>query len=103
MATDLLKKGHCRQPYLEGVGSFSFGGSMNYWSVFFSGFLGLGVVCLVIPLTLKFWHRLELAKREQDLHHTPGSHIPRLGVLALAVAFVAIEVFCWILYPQSVL
>jgi UDP-GlcNAc:undecaprenyl-phosphate GlcNAc-1-phosphate transferase len=75
---------------------------MNYWSVFFSGFLGLGVVCMVIPLTLKFWHRLELTKREQDLHHTPGGHIPRLGGLALAVAFVAIEVFCWIFYPQSV-
>jgi len=43
----------------------------------------------------------ELFQREQDLHHTHQKPIPRLGGLALAAAFVGLEVFIAVIFPEE--
>jgi UDP-GlcNAc:undecaprenyl-phosphate GlcNAc-1-phosphate transferase len=61
----------------------------------------MGIVFLVVPLVLKSARAANLLQRGQDLHHTHQKPIPRLGGLALAAAFVGIEVFITVIYPEQ--
>jgi len=74
---------------------------MNYWTIIFSGLLGLGIVLVGIPLVLKAALALHLSQRTQDMHNGQEAPVPRLGGLVLAVAFVGIEVFRAICFPQE--
>ncbi len=74
---------------------------MSYWAIISCGLLGLGIVSLVIPLLLKAATATNLFQRGQDLHHTHRQSIPRLGGLALAVAFISIEVFIAVISPEQ--
>jgi hypothetical protein len=61
----------------------------------------MGIVFLVVPLVLKAALATNLLQRGQDLHHTHQKPIPRLGGLALAVAFVGLEVFIAAVFPEQ--
>jgi len=62
--------------------------------------VGAGVVALLIPLILRVTRHSGIG-RSRDFHHTHAVPVPRLGGLALAVAFIAVELFVvWIL-PQQ--
>jgi UDP-GlcNAc:undecaprenyl-phosphate GlcNAc-1-phosphate transferase len=74
---------------------------MNYWPIICCGLLGMGIVLLVVPLVLKAALATNLLQRGQDLHHTHQKPIPRLGGLALAVAFVGLEVFIAAVFPEQ--
>ena len=63
--------------------------------------VGLGIVFLAIRLGLAsapFRNRLQ---RGQDLHHTHQVPTPRLGGLALAIAFIGVEVFIALFWPEQ--
>lgn len=75
-----------------------------------AGLLGLGITLLLIPRILKLEGRTKVFRRAKDLHHTNGAPIPRLGGVALAAAFLAIEIFAvivdpgrWARNPESVI
>jgi UDP-GlcNAc:undecaprenyl-phosphate GlcNAc-1-phosphate transferase len=74
---------------------------MSYWPIISCGLLGMGIVFLVIPLILESARATNLLQRGQDLHHTHQQPIPRLGGLALAAAFVGIELFLAVIYPEQ--
>ncbi len=66
-------------------------------------FAGLGfvVAAATIPLILRLARGSTLLKRAGDLHHTRTSaSVPRLGGLALAMAFLAIEVVAIIFFQH---
>jgi len=63
--------------------------------------VGMGIVFLVIPLALDAAQARNLFQRGQDLHHTHQKAISRLGGLALAAAFISIEVFVAIFCPEQ--
>jgi UDP-GlcNAc:undecaprenyl-phosphate GlcNAc-1-phosphate transferase len=58
-----------------------------------TGFLGLASVLIVVPLVLAFCRRGEKPGRGSDLHHGHGKLVPRFGGLALAVAFIVVNLF----------
>src|ERR1019366_5781883 len=60
----------------------------------------MGIVFLVVPLVLKAALATNLFQRGQDLHHTHQKPIPRLGGLALAAAFLGVEAFIAVMYPE---
>jgi UDP-GlcNAc:undecaprenyl-phosphate GlcNAc-1-phosphate transferase len=61
------------------------------WSLWVtSGILGWGIVLLSTPFVLKSCGRLSRC-RAADLHHSPRSHVSRLGGLGLAAAYFGIE------------
>jgi UDP-GlcNAc:undecaprenyl-phosphate GlcNAc-1-phosphate transferase len=60
----------------------------------------MGIVFLMVPLVLKAALVKKLFQRGEDLHHTHQKSIPRLGGLALAAAFIGIEVFIAAIYPE---
>jgi len=62
---------------------------------------GLGIVFLVIPLALAAAPLRNRLQRGQDLHHTHQKPTPRLGGLALAIAFVGVEAFIAICWPAQ--
>jgi UDP-GlcNAc:undecaprenyl-phosphate GlcNAc-1-phosphate transferase len=64
------------------------------------GLVGLGIVLLVVSLVLKAAVRTKLFQRGGDFHHTHQKPVPRLGGLALAAAFIGIEVFIAAIYPE---
>ena len=74
---------------------------MSYWAIISCGLLGMGIVFLVVPLVLKAALAANLLQRGQDLHHTHQKPIPRLGGLALAAAFVGIEILIAVIYPEQ--
>jgi UDP-GlcNAc:undecaprenyl-phosphate GlcNAc-1-phosphate transferase len=76
------------------------GRSMSYWAIISCGLLGMGIVFLVVPLALKSAAAKYLSHRARDLHHTHQTPVPRLGGLALAAAFIGIEVFIEVMYPE---
>jgi UDP-GlcNAc:undecaprenyl-phosphate GlcNAc-1-phosphate transferase len=60
--------------------------------------VGLGIVFLVVPLALAEVRLRNRLQRGPDPHHTHQKPMPRLGGLALAIAFIGVEVFiavCW--------
>jgi UDP-GlcNAc:undecaprenyl-phosphate GlcNAc-1-phosphate transferase len=74
---------------------------MSYWPIISCSLLGMGIVFLVVPLVLKAALVTNLLQRGQDLHHTHQKPIPRLGGLALAAAFIGIEIFIAVIYPEQ--
>jgi UDP-GlcNAc:undecaprenyl-phosphate/decaprenyl-phosphate GlcNAc-1-phosphate transferase len=64
-----------------------------------TGFLGLGTVLIVVPWVLAFCRRAEKLNRGPDVHHGQAAPVPRLGGLALAVAFLAVNLFVAIVRP----
>ena len=73
---------------------------MSYFPIFECGLLGFGVALLAIPLILKACQRGTLLQRAADLHHTHKAEVPRLGGLALAAAFIGVELFIVGFYPE---
>src|SRR6266567_5103395 len=61
--------------------------------------VGMGIVFLLIPLILR--NRSRFAQRAPDLHHTHKTPIPRLGGLALAAAFLGVEAFVAVFFPEQ--
>src|SRR6266536_1893991 len=66
-----------------------------------TGLLGLGIVFLLIPLILKLCRHTKWFERAPDLHHTHKTPIPRVGGIALAAAFLGIEAFLSIFFPEQ--
>jgi UDP-GlcNAc:undecaprenyl-phosphate GlcNAc-1-phosphate transferase len=60
-----------------------------------SALAGFLVVFFGIRLLLKLSARGYLGHRVPDLHHSPGTLVPRLGGLALAAAFTVIQLLTW--------
>jgi UDP-GlcNAc:undecaprenyl-phosphate GlcNAc-1-phosphate transferase len=54
-----------------------------------------------VPALLSLCRHAEKLNRGLDLHHGQGTLVPRLGGLALAVAFVVINVFAGIFDPAG--
>jgi UDP-GlcNAc:undecaprenyl-phosphate GlcNAc-1-phosphate transferase len=73
---------------------------MSYWPFLLCGLLGMGMVCLLVPLVLKASVSTNLFKREHDLHHTHKQPVPRVGGLALAAAFIGVELFIAAFWPE---
>jgi UDP-GlcNAc:undecaprenyl-phosphate GlcNAc-1-phosphate transferase len=59
------------------------------------------IVLLMIPLILKSALATSLLQRGQELHHTHQQPIPRLGGLALAAAFIGVDVYVAVIYPEQ--
>jgi UDP-GlcNAc:undecaprenyl-phosphate GlcNAc-1-phosphate transferase len=62
--------------------------------------VGMGVSCLMIPLILRQSERKLFLVRPADLHNTNPKPIPRLGGVALALAFLSIEAFVLFAAPH---
>ena len=73
---------------------------MNYWAILSCGLIGMTIVFLTVPLILRAALATNLFQRGQELHHTHKRPVPRLGGLALAAAFVGIETFIALIYPE---
>ena len=65
---------------------------MNALTFIFSA-AGAAIVLLLVPQILKLAARSSLPQRRTDLHHTHRAPVPRLGGIAIAVAFVCVEIF----------
>ncbi|HYG33325.1 MAG TPA: MraY family glycosyltransferase, partial [Clostridia bacterium] len=64
------------------------------------GILGMGITFFVIPLILRVASGASFLNRPADLHHTQKTAVPRLGGLALAVAFASIELIIAVFFPE---
>ena len=73
---------------------------MSYWAIISCVVLGMVIACVVVPLVLKSALLTNLSQRRRELHHTHQKPIPRLGGLALVAAFVGIEAFIALFYPE---
>jgi len=58
-----------------------------------SGLLGAGVGAAVIALILRLRRRVDLPRRDAEMHHAGGIQKSRLGGVALAAAFVLVVIF----------
>ena len=74
---------------------------MSFINLLGCGLAGMGIVMLAIPLILKASAQGKFFKRAADFHHETQNSIPRLGGLALAVAFVTIRLFAAIVFPDT--
>jgi UDP-GlcNAc:undecaprenyl-phosphate/decaprenyl-phosphate GlcNAc-1-phosphate transferase len=74
---------------------------MSYWAMLSCALVGLGIAFLAIRLGLASGPLRNRLQRGQDLHHTHQRPIPRLGGLALAIAFIGIEAFIAIFWPEQ--
>jgi UDP-GlcNAc:undecaprenyl-phosphate GlcNAc-1-phosphate transferase len=74
---------------------------MNYWPIVICGLLGMGIVLLMVPAILKAAGPSNRFRRGEDLHHTHEGAIPRLGGLALVVAFIGVEILIAALWPEE--
>lgn len=70
------------------------------WLPLTAALCGLVVVLLCVPLVLKYSGRMRLAGRSPDLHHTHKAPVPRLGGIALAAAFMGINLLSLLLFPR---
>ncbi|MCX6922294.1 MAG: MraY family glycosyltransferase [Verrucomicrobia bacterium] len=73
---------------------------MSYWPLIACTVVGMGITVLLIPLVLKAARARKLGQRGNDLHHAHMVPVPRLGGLALAVAFIGLEVFASLVFPE---
>lgn len=74
------------------------------WLAGIIGLLGMGVVLLLVPLVLAYSRRSSLGHRNSDLHHAHHAHkvaVPRLGGIALAGAFGAVQLFVVLFFPDQ--
>jgi UDP-GlcNAc:undecaprenyl-phosphate GlcNAc-1-phosphate transferase len=74
---------------------------MTFWPPFLSGLVGMAVAFILVPFILRAWHQGKLGKQRKDLHHTNETVVPRFGGLAIAIAFLAIQVLITVLYPEN--
>src|SRR5208283_799203 len=74
---------------------------MSYWAMLGCALAGLGIVFLVVPLALGAAPLRKRLERGQDLHHTHQKVTPRLGGLALAVAFIGVEALIAVCWPRQ--
>ncbi|MGA2852660.1 MAG: MraY family glycosyltransferase [Verrucomicrobiota bacterium] len=65
---------------------------MDYQRLILSCLVGIGVGVAVITLILRLRRRVDLPRRDAEMHHAGGVQKSRLGGVALAAAFVAIVV-----------
>lgn len=63
-----------------------------------SSLLGLGVVVLLVPAILR---TLPQSQARDDLHHVHYGQVSRYGGLALAGAFIVVELFITLFYPEQ--
>ena len=63
--------------------------------------VGMGAVFLSIPPALGSARFVRLFRRRQDPHHTHRQPVPRMGGLALAVAFIVVELYLSIAFPEQ--
>jgi UDP-GlcNAc:undecaprenyl-phosphate/decaprenyl-phosphate GlcNAc-1-phosphate transferase len=63
--------------------------------------LGLGTVLVVVPALLSFCPRAERLNQRPDLHHGKTPPVPRFGGLALAAAFIVVNVVVGIISPAA--
>jgi UDP-N-acetylmuramyl pentapeptide phosphotransferase/UDP-N-acetylglucosamine-1-phosphate transferase len=61
----------------------------------------LGIVLVLVPLIIRFSRQADIFHRAPDLHHTHKAPIPRLGGLALAAAFVGVELVVAAFYSEQ--
>jgi UDP-GlcNAc:undecaprenyl-phosphate GlcNAc-1-phosphate transferase len=61
----------------------------------------MGIVFLSIPPVLAAGRVRRLFQRGQDPHHTHRQPVPRLGGLALALAFIGVEIFLAVACPEQ--
>ena len=73
---------------------------MNPLAIIGCGLLGFGIVLVLTSLALRF---CPSSKRERDFHHSHNGRVPRLGGLALAGAWIGVEIFIRLLFPQETL
>lgn len=71
---------------------------MNFLPLLFSGLLGLLATLLLIPLIRK----KALATDARTLHQTHKTPVSRFGGVALALGFLVVAVFAYILFPPTV-
>ena len=64
--------------------------TMDYQRLILSCLAGAGVGVAVIALILRMGNRVDLPRRDGELHHTSGVQKSRLGGVALAAAFVSV-------------
>jgi UDP-GlcNAc:undecaprenyl-phosphate/decaprenyl-phosphate GlcNAc-1-phosphate transferase len=74
---------------------------MTFWPPFLSGLVGMGVVFLLMPPVLRLAKRGRFGGQQKDLHHTHEAPVPRFGGLALAVAFLSVQVLITVVYPET--
>ena len=74
---------------------------MNYWGIVSCSLLGMGIVFLMVPLLLRTAMASSAYSRGQDLHHTHQKPVPRLGGLALAAAFIGVEILIAAVWPEQ--
>src|SRR5438874_11617427 len=74
---------------------------MTYLPLVLCALMGMGIVSFLVPFTLRAFRHGTLLNRSGDLHHTHESPVPRVGGAALAMAFVGIECFITIFYPEQ--
>ena len=74
---------------------------MSLWVLTVCAFVGMGIVLLSIPLALRMERFRGLLQRGQDPHHTHHQPVPRLGGLALAIAFIGVELFLVVAFPEQ--
>ena len=71
---------------------------MNALPFILSALVGLGIVFLLVPIIVRFSLRAGL-DRGRDFHRMHKVPVPRLGGLALAGAFIGIELFLALFFP----
>jgi UDP-GlcNAc:undecaprenyl-phosphate/decaprenyl-phosphate GlcNAc-1-phosphate transferase len=74
---------------------------MSFWMLISCALAGMGIVFLSIPPALGSARVRRLFQRRQDPHHTYRQPVPRMGGLALAIAFIGIELFIVIVFPEQ--
>ena len=63
--------------------------------------VGLAIVLAVVPLFLRIGWLRALVQRGRDLHHIHQRPIPRLGGLALLIAYAGVEAFIALFCPEA--
>lgn len=61
----------------------------------------MAIVFLLIPVILDVSQRWKWLQRSRELHHTSNNPVPRLGGIALAAAFLGVEVFIAVSSPDG--
>lgn len=74
---------------------------MSYWPVISCALVGMGIVFVVIPTILRPGILAGLSHRWRDLHHTHKKPVPRVGGLALAAAFIGVEILTVARWPEQ--
>jgi UDP-GlcNAc:undecaprenyl-phosphate/decaprenyl-phosphate GlcNAc-1-phosphate transferase len=74
---------------------------MNWWPMIVCALVGMGIALLTVPQVLKAAKAGILFQRGQERHHIQQKPVPRLGGLALAAAFIGVEIFVTFVCPEQ--